>query len=525
MNVLMVAAENGAIPGGKVGGIGDVIRDIPVALAGLGHRVNIVTPGYQRFCHLPGARRVGAVDVLFRGVGEHVEIFELPSQSQGDRVRCWALEHPLFAPCGSGRIYCDDPPGSPFAQDASKFALFSVAVAQAVIEHYWGRPDVIHLHDWHAALVLLLARFAPWYRQLGDSLLVYSIHNLALQGIRPLSGHHSSLEAWFPGLEAPQSLVGDPRYGGCLNPMRLAINLADKVQAVSPTYAREIQAPSNPAMGFYGGEGLEDDLRRAAAEGRLVGILNGSEYPDEPPQCQGLGQLLVAAERQLLHWLAGEGQARSSHIIALRTLDSWRQNGSAPADFLVTSVGRITAQKVQLLLAQSAAANVGANNALGHILSLLSGRGRLIMIGSGDPALEAELLAVAARHDNFLFLNGFSETLAEPLYQCGDLFLMPSSFEPCGISQMLAMRAGQPCLVHHVGGLVDTVIDNHNGFAFNGTGQDEQVAHLVQRMAEILALHQHQPEHWQAIRTNARNARFLWSSVAGEYLEKLYVRA
>jgi glycogen synthase len=76
-----------------------------------------------------------------------------------------------------------------------------------------------------------------------------------------------------------------------------------------------------------------------------------------------------------------------------------------------------------------------------------------------------------------------------------------------------------------VGGLVDTVIDNHNGFAFNGTGQDEQVAHLVQRMAEILALHQHQPEHWQAIRTNARNARFLWSSVAGEYLEKLYVRA
>src|SRR6056300_946863 len=131
---------------------------------------------------------------------------------------------------------------------------------------------------------------------------------------------------------------------------------------------------------------------------------------------------------------------------------------------LFTSVGRLTDQKV-LLLRQTMH---NGKSLLDNLLLQIKGRARLVLLGSGDPLLEQFLLEVAGRHSNFIFLRGFSIGLSECLYRAGDLFLMPSSFEPCGISQMLAMRAGQPCLVHAVGGLLDTVTDGSDGFVFSG---------------------------------------------------------
>lgn len=130
MKILMAAAENDAIPGGKVGGIGDVVRDIPLALAAAGHQVDVVIPAYGAFSRVPGAERAGVLRVMFLGRPETVEIFEVPAKTHSDQVTLWALEHPLFAVGGAGQIYCDDAGERPFATDASKFALFSVAVAQ-----------------------------------------------------------------------------------------------------------------------------------------------------------------------------------------------------------------------------------------------------------------------------------------------------------------------------------------------------------------------------------------------------------
>jgi len=129
---------------------------------------------------------------------------------------------------------------------------------------------------------------------------------------------------------------------------------------------------------------------------------------------------------------------------------------------IITSIGRLTEQKVRLYTSELE----DGGNTLDHLLATLGERGIFILIGSGDPEYEAFFTRMAARHNNFLFLNHYAERLSRQLYASGDLFVMPSSFEPCGISQMLAMREGQPCLVHAVGGLKDTVSHGSNGFTF-----------------------------------------------------------
>ncbi len=521
MKILMVAAENDALPGGKVGGIGDVVRDVPPALAAAGHQVDVVTPGYSAFSKLNGAKHQCTLWVTFAGGAESVDLYVVPAKVPHPGVTLWALEHPLFAAGGVGKIYCDDPSNRPFATDASKFALFSAAVAQAVMEGRFGNLDVLHLHDWHAASVAVLRAFDPRYQPLQSIHTVYTIHNLALQGVRPLSGDESSLNAWFHGLGYDVEQLNDPRAPHCFNPMRAGINLCDRVQAVSPTYAREILQPSDLERGYFGGESLEGDLQRAAAEGRLHGILNGCEYPEHGAEPLPLAQLLVQCEEALVKWIASKPVVESTHLVAIRRLArAERPKKAGQAPFVVTSVGRLTDQKV-LLLQQVVAEG---QTAIDQLLHVLGDNGVLIMLGSGNAELEHFLTQVAARNANFIFLKGYAETLSEDLYAGGDLFLMPSSFEPCGISQMLAMRAGQPCLVHRVGGLADTVEDGKNGFSFSGDSLENQARNMISCFEKALEVSRKKPKSWQKISAAAAEARFLWQDVAAEYTRLLYQR-
>ena len=510
--ILLVAAENGAFPGGKVGGVGDVIAGLPLALADLGWQPTVITPSYGMFSELPGSVRVLELSVAFAGKVEPVELYRVPGPDK--RVTHLVLENPLFSPRGPGKIYCHDGSERPFATDAGKFSLLCAAVA-TYLQQADQLPDVVHLHDWHAAMYLGLCAFDPAFSRLRTVRTVYTIHNLALQGTRPLRNDPSALESWFPDLDYDLRLVGDPRYADCVNPVAMAIRLADSVNTVSPSYAREILTPDDPALGFHGGEGLEDDLRQADAESRLTGILNGCEYPEHLPVPPRWRRLLEAIRDQADRWnVQGNLSAEELGVIGEK-LSALR--AGRPAHVL-TSIGRMSAQKVELFLQTTS----DGHSALEAILDGLGKNGLLIMLGSGDSELEQQIARCAAERPNLLYLRGYSETLSRLMYATGDLFLMPSSFEPCGISQLLAMSSGQPCVVHAVGGLVDTVEHGVSGFVFNGASATEKADNFVSAVAGALTLKRANPGQWARVRSQAAAQRYTWAMAARRYQEEVY---
>jgi starch synthase len=294
--------------------------------------------------------------------------------------------------------------------------------------------------------------------------------------------------------------------------MAVAIRLADVVNTVSPSYAREIVLPPDEASGRRGGESLETLLAARARDGALTGILNGCEYPDAPPSGTSWDRFGAVLERVLEDWIA----AGSFLDVAAFLAD--KRVASLPASrppVIATSVGRATEQKLALFLER-----LGDATALDRVLESL-GEGWLILLGSGEEKYERFLQQAMARHRNFLFLKGYSDELADLLYSNGDLFLMPSLFEPCGISQMLAMRAGQPCVAHAVGGLRDTVTPE-NGFPFAGGTRAEQAGNLVGTVAKAAEMKLANPARWQAVAHAAASARFSWEASAERYLSEVY---
>lgn len=490
--------------------MGDVVRDLPPALVAAGCRVTVLTPAYGVFHTLPGARRRDRIAVPFANRVEHVDRFVLPPTPAG--VELEVLEHPLFSPQGPGRIYCDDAANGPFFTDAAKFAFFSAAAASVVAADV-DVPAVVHLHDWHVGLYFALRAFDPRYAALARIRTVCTVHNLALQGTRPLRATESSLERWFPELEYDAALVADPHAPDCVNPMAIAIRAADRINTVSPSYAAEILERPDAAAGRRGGEGLESLLAEAARSGRLLGILNGCDYAAPRTRKPGFEALIETARRELRTWIARAAAVPSPHYFAEERLAGLER---APG-VLVTSVGRAVDQKIRLMREPVE----GHASALDAVLGVLGDDGLMILLGNGARDYEAFLTEVALRRPNFLFLCGFSDALSELLYAQGDLFLMPSSFEPCGISQMLAMRAGQPCVVHAVGGLKDTV-DSSCGFPFSGRTQAEQAQHFVEALEHTLAFRARDPDGWERMREAAAARRFDWATSAARYVKELY---
>jgi starch synthase len=520
----MVAAENDGIARCKVGGIGDVIRDIPAALADQGCKTSIVTPAYGFLHELGGSTRVASIRFVFAGRPDEAVLYRVrPRTATAERSTHYVIDHPAFLHYNAEKeqydIYSNDPLGRPFATDATKFACFCTAVAAAVQENLFGPLDILHLHDWHAAFLLLLRKYDPDAAALKNLRTVYTIHNLALQGVRPLSGDRSSLESWYPNIHFGEEIPGelrDPRWIDCINPMAIGIRLADAVHAVSPTYAEEILRPSRPPQ-FFGGEGLDADLQRATAEGRLHGILNGCEYPSVLTEKTEAKELIALIKAEAIHWASRRTALSFADFTALQTLEKLEAARSKP-DFIATSISRVVDQKMLLLKAPGSDGITG----LEKILKAIGPKGLFVLLGTGDRETEIFLTEAAATHSNFLFLNSYAAGLSDTLYASGDLFLMPSSFEPCGISQMLAMREGQPCLVHLTGGLRDTVWHGVNGFGFAGKTLHEQVDSMADSLKKALMLRTSEPEKWQAIRNAAAEARFLWADSAKQYIEKLY---
>lgn len=430
MHVLMVSAEMAPLV--KVGGLGDVVGALAGALAGRGHEVHVVLPLYG---HLDrqraGLRRDAALGVLPLRVGQRkvsVRFWQWPHAPDRVTVHLVGCD-PLF---GRPGVYTDDE-GVVFVDTVERCSCLCQA-ALALPELLSWAVDVVHAHDVHAALAAVYRH--RWYagQELpGPGASLLTIHNLAHQEIRPAAAVEAA------GL--PADLVRYPgifEFFGQFNLLKGGIYDADMVSTVSPTYAREVT--QDPAFGC----GLEGVLAQRGAS--FLGILNGVDYGIWNPR---LDPHLPA--RYDADDLAGKAACKA------QLLDRFGlEAGARP---LLGLVARLVSQK-------------GLDLLVPLLDRLAAGGFSLAVLGAGEPQYEGALKAAAARYPGRIgFQSGYDEPLSHLIYAGSDFFLMPSRFEPCGLSQLYALRYGTPPVVRRTGGLADTVADaartDGTGFVFD----------------------------------------------------------
>ncbi len=508
-NFLFVAAENDAIPDCKAGGMGDVVRDVPRQISAMGDKVHVVVPSYGRL-HQGGTFKTH-LNFPLRGTTYTADLYEVIPKKEFKNVHHYVIHHPEIEEGDIAHIYHNDPT-EPFYTDAIKYFIFCTAVAEALKKEAFGKLDVVHMHDWHSSLVLFLKKYHPSYSSLKKMRYVYSIHNLAIQGIRPFEDNYSSLSTWFPEIDYDEKALLDYRYRDCINLMAVGIRLADAVHTVSPSYKEDVLKPSSPPE-FIGGEGLETDLIKAENEGRLFGILNGCNYNNV--RVADTGKLYRNTVKALFRWLQEESKKYKADFLA-HTGEKVMEYVANHPKFIVSSVARLTEQKFYFFKRSP--------EAFEQLLQKLEAVGGIFMLlGTGAPEYEALFRDMSYAHRNFIFTNGQSEDLIDSIYLESDLYFMPSLFEPCGISQMLAMRNGNPCLVHHTGGLTDTVAHMKTGFAFDGDTYDEKIRNMLSSFDMALDVFQNDKKKWKQIQTAAKKKRFTWEKSVSKYYEQLYL--
>lgn len=505
---LFISAENDGIPFCKAGGMGDVVRDVPRQLAENNDVVNIITPAYGRL-HYSG-KLVKEIAFEYRGIVQYANIYEVPGKKENKNIKHYVLEHPEIKSGDISHIYFNDP-DQPFYTDACMFSLFCTAVAQAICEGFFEKLNTIHLHDWHTSLMLFLKAYHPSFKKLNQFRFVYSIHNLAIQGIRPFDNNYSSLKAFYPNVNIDYDALKDHRYQDCINLMALGIRLADAVHTVSPSYKEEILLESHHPH-FFGGESLEADLQNAQKQRRLYGILNGCNYSNYRPAKRGM--LYKHILHSIFKWLQEEGKERNSDFFA-HTGDKVFELTQSKPKFICSSVARLTDQKFLFFK--------DSPSVLYHILDKLKEvDGVYILLGTGGEDYEAFFKSVSYQYHNFLFINNQNEYVVDSIYLESHLYIMPSVFEPCGISQMLALRSGTPCLVHNIGGLKDTIEHEKTGFVFDGENFEQKSEDFKLKFNLAIDIYFNQKSKWAAMVRAAKKQRFTWQKSIEEYYTQLY---
>lgn len=523
-NILVAAAECRGVA--KVGGLADVVFDLSKELSAAGHQVLVVLPLYADLPLRSEGPAELLLDFLVRFEGAAVPTRLHRAVVEGLEVHL--VEAPLFSGDG-GTVYVDsDKRGKgPFEDDARRFAFFSAAVWELVKNHDpFRKTQVIHCHDWHTGLIPLLIHLDHEAERFPT---LFTIHNLDYQGTRPWDQPYApgaSWRQWFPerweALERSswKAVASDPSASHCFNPLRCGIRTADAVNTVSPTYALEITQPDSPQANFLGGRGLEDDLLRRNTEGRLSGILNGLDYqaydPEQlqPPYHGGSPELLaVRSTHRAQLWSEFPGlvseliQKQGKRFGNAARVEAHLEDFLAAARDLplTVCVTRAVSQKLGLFT-EALASGLPVSRAF------LDRGTALLVLGTGE--LEAKLEPLNDE-PTALFLQVFDPGLANRLYAVGDLFLMPSDFEPCGISQLMALRYGCLPLVHDRGGLHDTVKDGQTGFVYQGAdreGAKKAFLSSVERAVRIIGT----PDHEGMVR-RAMAERFEWNKAVAQY--------
>lgn len=479
MKVLQVSAE--IFPLLKTGGLADVAGALPQALRAAGCDVRVLLPGFAPM--LADLQDAQAVVQLVTPWGEPVVL------RQG---RLASLNLPAYV-IDAPRLYrrdgtpYEDAQRQPFSDNDRRFALLGWVASRltAGLDAHW-QPQVVHSHDWHAALAGAYMAFLPPQRDRVAS--VYTVHNLAYQGLFA-PRHFFEL-----GLPAAAFSVDGLEFHGQLSFMKAGLYYADHITTVSPTYAREIQTPEQ-------GCGLDGLLRTRSHD--LSGILNGvDEAVWNPAQDASIAERFDAAKP------AGKAVCKA----ALQQQLGLTVQTRAP---MFGVVSRLTEQK-------------GLHLVLGVIDDLLARGGQLLVLGTGDAALEAAFTQRARAHPQAISVRiGYDEPFAHQIFAASDVTLVPSRFEPCGLTQMYGLKYGSLPLVHRVGGLADTVVDcalenladgSANGFVFDRF----DVSAMARAVARAFALYA-DARQWRKVRTRAMRQHLGWDRAAQAYLA-LYQR-
>ncbi|HKH12340.1 MAG TPA: glycogen/starch synthase [Rubrobacter sp.] len=451
-----------AYPFLKVGGLADVGGGLPKALAGLGHDVTLVLPGHPALAH---AKRAYAFDVPMGPATERADVLDLGRHWGVEVAAVWNED--LFARAAyGGHGYEDD--------EVIPFVYFAKAVA-ALAARPGSRPDVVHCNDWHTALVPREMRRGPFAGKLADTATVLTIHNLAYQG-----RFGPEAEMLVP-VEA-----GEER-----RLLEIGVNSADVVNTVSRGYLEEIVSPKY-------GMGMDRALR--ARNGDLCGVLNGVDYEAFDPS---FDPHLHARYDGPGH----EGKRRNKE--ALQKMSGLPEEPEVP---LLGMVARLVDQKGVDLL----------HDALGGLLDLGV---QVVAMGTGEERYAGLLREAALAREGFAYHPTGEEALARQVYAGTDLFLSPSSFEPCGLAPLVALRYGSIPVVRHTGGMKDTIADYDAdpdaglGFVF----AHRSVPDLVSAVRRAVALYR-RPDAWHGLQERAMAADFSWEGPARRY-EELYEKA
>ena len=457
----MIASE--AAPLAKTGGLADVVGALPGALRKLGCETAVVIPRYESIS-LKEARRVyDHLPVYLGTAGFDISIYQAPAEYPLYLVEC----PQLYARPG---LYGEA--GIDYADNHIRFAVFARAalgVARGLFP-----ADILHCHDWQAGLVPVYLRtmLAGDPTFMGVKTL-FTIHNLGYQGLFPKSAlAEVALDA---GVFNPAGL----EFYGKVSYIKGGISFADALSTVSPTYAREIQTPE---YGF----GLDGALRERAAV--LTGILNGADYEEWSPE---IDRLIPA--RYSTDDLSGKRTAKQLLLAELGF------PAGAMGRPLIGMVSRFTPQKGVEILAE-AAGEIVAEDVY------------LVALGTGEPEYEETFRALAARFPGRIAVRiGFDNRLSHLIEAGADLFLMPSHYEPCGLSQLYSLRYGTVPVVRATGGLDDT-IDEGTGFKFG----EYSAAALVEAVRAAVQAFSNR-EEWRAMMLRGMQKDFSWNASARAY--------
>jgi len=467
MRILHAAAE--FFPFVKAGGLGDVAGALPKALQGLGLSVRMLLPGFP---------------ALLKGIEIRRELYRWDDLMGGgparllhgrspDGLTIYLLDSPFF-----------DRPGGPYEERGDshrKFAAFSWAAAH-LARHGDGsgwHPQLLHCHDWQTGLAPVYLAQEPGTRPTS----ILTIHNLAYQGIYPGT---CLQELWLsPEVFHMQGV----EFYGQINFLKGGLQYADRISTVSPTYAREIQTAAC-------GEGLDGVLRER--KDALVGILNGVDEgiwdPARTPHLEA-------------HYDAKLMSGKKVDKNLLQRSLGLQEDCEAP---LFSVISRLAPQK-------------GLDLVLGNVDYLVSLGAQLVVLGSGEALLEAGFRSFAERYPGRVAVHiGYDEGLAHRILGGADVLLMPSRQEPCGLTQMYALKYGALPLVRRTGGLADTVVDTQEETLAQGSAtgfvfEEPNSWVLGESIGRAVRLFREQPRAWAQVQRRGMKQDFGWHAAAKHY--------